>query len=101
MTRQLETLQEEKTSRRNLQIIKAVEYELVGAIAHSGGRLHGLAVTFEDFQTRLTLKAEFGGKYRVTFIVNETLADTLLQGVRGAYGNTLRWKRDKYPPKHT
>ncbi len=96
MTRQADVVQEERTKRMHLALVKALEYELVGAIAHSGGVLTGFSVKIDDFDTLMTLRAVVAGRPQIAFVGGDTLTSVILKVVREAYADKLRWREDQY-----
>ena len=96
MTRLLEQKQEEKQMLRNKEILAAVEFELVGAIAHGGGQLTGFSIKVSEVDCLLTLRAKFEGEGMVCFVGAPDIGDCLRKGVVEAYHNRLRWRADAY-----
>lgn len=77
-------------------LVAAVEFELVGSVAHSGGVLLGLSVRFSDVDCLLTLKANLPAGRMVCFVGGATLADCFRRAVNEAYQDKLRWKADRW-----
>ena len=96
MSRQLEQGLEERTQKRNTNLIRAIEFELEGSIAHSGGILNGFSVKYYEEDVVLTLRATLPAGRRIAHIGSETLADVLIKATRLAYSDALKWKADKW-----
>lgn len=96
MTRQFDIVQEERTKKVHLAIVKAIEYELVGSVAHQGGELTGFSVRIQEWETLITLRALQDEVPMVAFVGSETLTQALLKCVREAYQSKLNWQVDAY-----
>jgi len=96
MSRQLEALQEQQETKRQTAAIKALEFDLAGAVQFMGGKMVGFAVKFDDYECLLTYKAEFEGKRMVAFVGSDTPLNCIVKAVNMAKNGRLRWKTDKY-----
>lgn len=96
MSRLLEAKQEERQARLNSEVLAAVEFELVGSIAHIGGVLTGFSVKFGVVDCLMTLRADFEDNSMVCFVGAPALPDCLRKAVVEGHGNRLRWKEDSY-----
>ena len=96
MSRQLEAQQELKQQRVNLEIIAAVEFELVGSIAFMGGQLLGFSVKISEVDCLLTLRADFEGRRMVCFVGAPDIGGCLRKSVVEGHNNTLKWKEDRF-----
>lgn len=96
MSRQLEKVREERSGRRDAAIVKAVEYALVGAVAHSGGVLEGFSAKLSGGDCLLVLRVVLAGKKQITFVGAETLGDALLKAVRLGERDKLKYKPDRF-----
>lgn len=96
MTRQGDVQIETREAARQLALVKAVEFELAGAVAHMGGTMLGFAIRYDDVECLLTYKAEFEGKRKVAFVGSDTIMNCLIKAASMAKNNRLRWKNDRY-----
>lgn len=96
MTRQADVVSEERTKREHLALIKAMEYDLVGSVAHSGGVLTGFSVKIGEWETLVTLRAVVAGRPQIAFVGGDSLTSTILKCVRQAKQDKLRWRADRY-----
>lgn len=96
MTRQTDVVSEERTSREHLALVKAIEFDLVGAVAHSGGVLTGFSVKLGEWETLVTLRAIVAGRPQIAFVGADTLMYCILKSVREAKADKLQWRADKY-----
>lgn len=96
MSRQLEQVAEERTAKRHKALIRAVEFEMVGALASAGAELRGFSVKLDDFECLLTARAVIGGVHMVTFIGAEDLGSAMIKLIRATRREKLVWREDKY-----
>lgn len=81
------------------EVLAAVEFELVGSIAHAGGILTGFSVKFGEVDTLMILRAVLAGKRQVAFVGAPDLSSCLRKAVGEAYSDGLKWKPDAYAGK--
>lgn len=98
MSRQLELVQEERETKRRDALVKALEYELAGALETQGTTLLGFAVKYDAYECLLTLKAVAGGEKQVSFVGAGSPIDCILKAVQAAKADRLRWREDHYAP---
>ncbi len=67
-------------------LVAAVEFELEGAVGHSGGELTGLSVRFSSVDCLLTLRAVLPAGKMVSFVGGATLADCFRRHSMAAIG---------------
>lgn len=96
MSRQLEQVQEERTARRNKEIVKAVEYDLVGSIGHAGGELTGFSVRIGATDTLLTLRAIVAGRPQIAFVGGSDTGSCLIKACSLGRQDRLQWKADRF-----
>lgn len=96
MSRLLDQQIEEKQLRLNLEIVSAVEFDLVGTVAHLGGVLVGFSVKFGEVDCLMTLRAEFEGIRMVCFVGAPDLGSCLRKSVCEGHQNRLRWREDQF-----
>lgn len=77
-------------------LVKALEFELEGAVAHAGAILTGFSVKMGDDEVLVTLRAVLAGRAQIAFIGAGSLPDALLKVVREAMVDKLQWRDDKY-----
>lgn len=96
MSRQLDQIQEQRTARRHLEIVKAVEYALQGAVERSGGEYHGFAYKHHEGDGLLIIKALFPSGQQVAFCGASDLGSCLTKATRLGNQDNLPWRADKY-----
>lgn len=96
MTRQLDVEREQREATRRDNLVRALEFGIVGALANQGFTMRGLAIKYDQLDCLLTLKAERDGKVFVCFVGSDTMMNCLLKGEAQCLGNSLKWRRDKY-----
>lgn len=87
---------QERTARRDAAVIRALDFELVGALEGQGTTLCGLALRFDDFDCLMTLKARMGSSQKVCFVGSDSIINCILKATREAHDDLLRWQKDKY-----
>jgi hypothetical protein len=87
---------EDRTQRRHLAIVMAVEYELEEAVDRQGGVLVGFSVKYGGSDCLLVLRVVFEGELKVAFMGGEDLGSALIKAVREVQGGKARWRDDKY-----
>lgn len=98
MTRHLDVKQEQRESARQLALVKAIEFELVGSIESQGAQLRGFSMKYVPFNCLLTLRADFQGRWHVAHVASETIPGCFIKASTAARNNALRWSVDKYQP---
>lgn len=96
MSRQLEMLAEERTTKRHKALVKAVEFEMVGSLAAAGATMTGFSVRLDEYECLLTVRAVIDEKASVAFIGAEDLVGAILKLVKAAQRDKLVWREDKY-----
>lgn len=96
MTRQGDAAQEDRLSKRNAALIRAVEFELVNSLQAAGAVLLGFSLRYEEWECLITLRAVVGEEKRICFVGSDTIANALVKCVRDCKANKLHWKEDKY-----
>jgi len=96
MANQLEQRLAERQMQVNNEVLAAIEFELVGSVAHAGGVLTGISVKFGDADVLMTLRAHLGGSPKVAFVGCPDLASCLRKAVGEAYSDSLRWREDTF-----
>jgi len=96
MSRQLDIKVEERETARRDELIKALEFGIVGAFESQGLELLGIAIKFDAYNCLLTVKAHVAGKYQVAFVGSDTVVNCFLKLQSEARSNRLRWRPDKY-----
>ena len=96
MSRQLDEKREVQQQKFDTMLVAAIEFELVGSIAHAGGELTGFSVRFSEVDCLLTLRAVLPAGAQVAFVGAPTLADCFRRAVNEAYRDNLRWREDNY-----
>lgn len=101
MSRQLDIKAEERETARRNQLVKVLEYGLVGSLESQGIELLGIAIKYDAFNCLLTLKADVGGVRSVAFVGSDTIINCFLKAGSEASRNTLKWREDRYYQKDT
>lgn len=96
MTRQADIKIEERETARRDQLVKVLEYGLVGALEAQGIELLGFAFKYDAFNCLMTIKAELGGTKNVAFIGSDSVINCFLKAYSEARNSRLRWRVDKY-----
>lgn len=97
MSRQLDQVREERERKRELALIRALEYELPDILDGQGIILRGFSVIWQEPNCLLTLRAVIGGKKMVSHMGGISVIDSILNAVSAAKSERLRWKADKWP----
>lgn len=101
MTRLLEVKKEKRDTARRNAVIRALEFELAGALESQGTTLLGFAVKWDAYECLMTIKAVAGGERQVSFVGAGTVIDCILKAVEAARNDRLRWREDIYLPPPT
>lgn len=96
MSRQLEQSGEDKQSRQDKALVRAVQFELRSTIEHLGFSLTGFSVRMDDWETLVTIRAVNQGQGMVSFVGSESLAGALIKAVREGKRDKLVWREDKW-----
>lgn len=96
MSRQLEQVIEERSRKRGLLIVMAIEYGLAEAVQRAGGQPTGIAVKGILGDCLIVVKATFPGGPQVAFVGAEDFGSALIKCVRLAAADKLLWRADKY-----
>lgn len=99
MTRQLDQKKEQKQAARRDQIVKVLEYGLVGALENQGIQLVGIAIRYDAWDVLMTIKAEVGARREVCFVGSDTITNCFLKAHSEARNGRLKWRPDKYQAK--
>lgn len=101
MTRQHDIKAEERESARITQLVKALEFELVGALESQGMELRGFAVRYDAFNCLMTIKVDFQGDRKVAFVGSDTIMNCIIKASNDASYHRLKWSLDKYHTKQS
>lgn len=96
MSRQLDAKIEQRETVRRDELVKGLEFGIVGALEAQGMQLLGLSITYDLFSCRCVVKAEAENRRLVAFVSSDTLMNVLLQVFRMANNYALKWGTDKY-----
>lgn len=96
MANRLEEKLQERKEQVNNEVLAAVEFELLGSVAHSGGLLTGFSVRYGRSDLLLTLRAVVAGKPQIAFVGCPDLSTAFRKAVTEAYNDGLQWREDKY-----
>lgn len=97
MTRQLEIQREVREDKRQKALVRALEFELPGALETNGIMLLGISIRYDAFDCLMTLKADVGGKRKVCHVGSDSIINCFLKATRDASNDRLRWSKDKFP----
>jgi len=96
MSRQLDVKREEREDLRRVELVKCLEFGLVGSLKSQGIDLLGFAVKYDEFNVLLTLKVDINGTRSVAFVGSDTMINVLLKAQSEALRQGLSWRADKY-----
>jgi hypothetical protein len=96
MSRQVDVKSEERETKRRDQLVKVLEYGLVGALEAQGIELLGFAFKYDAFNSLMTIKAIVGGDQSVCFVGSDSVMNCFLKAYSEARRGALRWRADKY-----
>ena len=96
MSRLLEQLVEERSKKRQLKIVAAIEFELERSVQHAGAELVGFSVKLRPGECLLVLRVILAGRDQVAFVGAEDLGSCLIKAVHLARSDKLAWRADKY-----
>lgn len=96
MTNQLKVKRDEARRQVDREILAALEFELVGAIAHAGGVLTGFSMKIGEADCLMTLRAEYGSKRMVSFVGCPDMSSCFRKAVSSAYTDALKWREDQF-----
>ncbi|MCK5317997.1 MAG: hypothetical protein KAJ55_08785 [Anaerolineales bacterium] len=96
MSRQLEVKQEERSLAKQVALIKALEFGLVGALEGQGIELLGIAFKYDPFNVLMTIKADIAGVRSIAFVGSDTFINCILKADSAARRHSLTWRADKY-----
>lgn len=99
MTNKLDVKREVARNQVEREILAALEFELVGSIAHAGGVLTGFSMKVGDSDCLMTLRAEYGHKRMVAFVGCPDMSSCLRKAVTAAYSDGLKWREDAFANK--
>lgn len=96
MTRQLEVKKEERETARRVELVKALEFGIVGALESQGITMVGFAIKYDDFNCLLTLKAYINDVRSIAFVGSDSMTNCILKTYQEARNARLRWRPDQY-----
>lgn len=96
MTEQLKLLGEKKRVAYQEALVRALEFELEGAVGHAGAVLTGFSVKLGNEEVLITLRGILAGRAQIAFVGAGDLPGCILKVVREAMGDKLRWRDDKF-----
>lgn len=96
MTRELDQEQELLEIARREQLVKALEYGIVGALENQGIQLLGFSMKYDAFNCLLTIRADVGGERQVCFVGSDSLMNCFIKAQAEGLNGRLLWRRDKY-----
>lgn len=92
----LEAKRKEHALQVSNEVLAAVEFELIGSLAHAGAVLTGFSVKFGDSDVLMILRAILAGRQQVCFVGAPDLPNCFRKAVQEAYSDSLRWREDEY-----
>lgn len=96
MTRQPDLLLESRQQEKDMLLVRACEFELIGSLSAAGADLSGFSAKIDQFQCLITLRAFVDDCNQVSFVSSDTLPDALRKCVRMAHMDQLKWTVDKW-----
>lgn len=96
MSRQLEAVGEQRQAKRHALLIRALEFELSGALQQSGALLQGFSVKIEEWECLMTLRAFREDTNQIAFIGSDDVINCINKAVRAAKSDKIMWRPDKW-----
>lgn len=96
MTNKNHKKREEIRAQVDKEIVEAIEYGLVEAVAVSGGVLTGFSVKIGESDVLMTLRAKLEGKPSVCFVGCPDMPSCIRKAVVEGFHGGLRWRDDEY-----
>jgi hypothetical protein len=96
MSRQLDLKEEERETAKRTELVKALEFGIVGSLQIQGIQFLGLSITYDDFYVRCVVKAVCEERRLVSFVTSDSMINVLLLVYRMANNHKLMWGTDKY-----
>lgn len=96
MSRQLDLQHEVRETKRRDELVKALDFGIVGALENQGVELLGLSLKHDAFNCLLTVRADVGGVRSVCFIGSDCIINAFLKLQADASRGALKWKEDLY-----
>ena len=85
-----------KKDRNQVRLYRVCESGLVAAVERNGGELLGLSAKLSEWETLVTLRAEFPAGRMIAFVGGDSLATALLKAWSEANNDKLKWREDRY-----
>jgi hypothetical protein len=101
MSNEWERREADKSDKRRLALLIAVEYGLVEALQSAGAVLVGFSVGFRGGDVLMTLRADFEGRRMIAFVGADGLGNLFIKAAKEASYNKLKWREDKYANDQT
>lgn len=96
MTRQLEAIGEQRQAKRHALLVRALEFELSGALQASGATLLGFSVKIEEWECLMTLRAYRDDSMQIAFVGSDDVINCINKAVRAAKSGKIVWREDKW-----
>lgn len=96
MDKEVQNLQETRTAAYSAAVLRAVEFELEGSVAHAGMMMTGFSVKFGDGECLLTVRGVLAGRPQIAFVGSSDLGNCILKVVRDALSDKLKFRDDKF-----
>ncbi len=96
MSRQLDIKREQRETDRRDQLVKVLEFALVGALQAQDVELIGFSVKYDAFNCLMTIRADCAGTRKIAHIGSDSIMNCFLQAHSVAQHGRLTWIVDKY-----
>lgn len=96
MTRQLDQWREDSQHKKDVEVLRLLEYGLLEDVARSGAVLQGFSVRLNGVEALVTLRGDMAGRPQVCFVGAGDLPQALRKVGRLARSDKLKWREDKY-----
>lgn len=96
MSRQLDTEVEQRETARREELVKALDFGIVGALQAQGIELLGFSFKYDAFNCLMTIKADIAGVRSVCFVGSDSIINCILKAQSEGRRATLRWREDRY-----
>lgn len=87
---------EVREGKRRDELVKALDFGIVGALESKGVELLGMSLKYDAFNCLLTVRADLGGVRSVCFIGSDSIINAFLKLQSEASRDELKWKADQY-----
>lgn len=99
MSRQLEQVEERRSTRLHEAVIRTLVYVFPSVLSGQGREWSGFTVKRTQYETLVVLKCVKAGVPEVAFVASSDIIHALEKAGREAESDKLRWRVDRYGGK--